>query len=66
MAEKDEILVWAGQRYLRMAEKEIDNFRGDRALRGRKLPRGFQRVTKIELAESHTAGQAPATEHLVT
>ncbi|HLF29998.1 MAG TPA: DNA topoisomerase IV subunit A [Xanthomonadales bacterium] len=48
--EKDEILVWAGQRYLRMAERDIDNFRGDRALRGRKLPRGFQRVTRIERA----------------
>jgi topoisomerase-4 subunit A len=51
MGADDKILVWAGQRYLRMAEKEIDHFRGDRALRGRKLPRGFQRVTKIELAD---------------
>jgi topoisomerase-4 subunit A len=51
MAEKEEILVWAGQRYLRMSAKDIEHFRGDRAHRGRKLPRGFQRVTKIELAE---------------
>jgi topoisomerase-4 subunit A len=50
MADKQEILVWAGQRYLRMSEKDIEHFRGDRAHRGRKLPRGFQRVTKIELA----------------
>ena len=50
MAEKQEILVWAGQRYLRMGSKDIEHFRGDRAHRGRKLPRGFQRVTKIELA----------------
>jgi len=50
MAEKQEILVWAGQRYLRMSVKDIDHFRGDRAHRGRKLPRGFQRVTRIELA----------------
>jgi len=49
MGEKDEILVWAGQRYLRMAAKDIDHFRGERALRGRKLPRGYQRVTRIEL-----------------
>jgi len=66
MGEKDEILVWAGQRYLRMAEKDIDNFRGDRALRGRKLPRGFQRVTKIELAEQHTPGQATAAPQEAT
>jgi topoisomerase-4 subunit A len=50
MAEKEEILVWAGQRYLRMGARDIEHFRGERAHRGRKLPRGFQRVTKIELA----------------
>jgi topoisomerase-4 subunit A len=49
MGDKDEILVWAGQRYLRMAAKDVDHFRGERALRGRKLPRGYQRVTRIEL-----------------
>ena len=51
MAPKQEILVWAGQRYLRMGMKDIEHFRGDRAHRGRKLPRGFQRVTRIERAE---------------
>ena len=50
MAEKEEILVWAGQRYLRMSARDIEHFRGDRAHRGRKLPRGFQRVTRVELA----------------
>jgi topoisomerase-4 subunit A len=49
MGEKDELLIWAGQRYLRMGLKDIEHFRGDRAHRGRKLPRGFQRVSKIEL-----------------
>jgi len=51
MAPGQEILVWAGQRYLRMGPKDIEHFRGDRAHRGRKLPRGFQRVTMIEPAE---------------
>ena len=50
VGEKEEILVWAGQRYLRMGRKDIEHFRGDRAHRGRKLPRGFQRVTLIETA----------------
>jgi topoisomerase-4 subunit A len=50
MTEQDEILVWAGQRYLRMGLKDIEHFRGERAHRGRKLPRGFQRVNRIELA----------------
>jgi topoisomerase-4 subunit A len=45
-----DILVWAGQRYLRMSSRDLDHYRGDRAKRGRKLPRGFQRVTRIEAA----------------
>jgi len=46
----DEILVWAGQRYLRMGAADLEHYAGDRAKRGRKLPRGFQRVTLIEIA----------------
>ncbi len=50
VAPRDEILVWAGQRYMRIGKKDLEHFRGERANRGRKLPRGFQRVTKIEPA----------------
>jgi len=46
-----EILVWAGARYLRMSAKDLEHYTAERAKRGRKLPRGFQRVTAIELAE---------------
>jgi len=49
-APSEEILVWAGQRYLRMSTGDLEHYQGDRAKRGRKLPRGFQRVTKIEVA----------------
>ena len=38
MAPKQEILIWAGQRYLRMGMKDIEHFRGDRAL---ELTRAF-------------------------
>jgi len=50
IAEGKEILVWAGQRYMRIGRKDLEHFKGERAKRGRKLPRGFQRVTKIEVA----------------
>lgn len=50
----EEILVWAGQRYLRMSGSDLEHYQGERAKRGRKLPRGFQRVTKIELARQST------------
>ncbi|MDX2428104.1 MAG: DNA topoisomerase IV subunit A [Xanthomonadales bacterium] len=50
VAENEEILVWAGQRYLRIGRNDLEHFRGERAKRGHKLPRGFQRVTRIEIA----------------
>ncbi len=51
ISESDEVLVWAGQRYMRIGKKDLEHFRGERAKRGHKLPRGFQRVTRIEVAE---------------
>ncbi len=48
--EKSELLVWAGQRYLRLKASDLEHYKGERAKRGRKLPRGFQRVEKLELA----------------
>ncbi len=40
----DELVVHAGQRHLRMKHKDLENYIGERARRGRKLPRGFQKV----------------------
>ena len=40
-------LVWSGQRYLRIAWKDTEHYWGERAQRGRKLPRGFQNVTHL-------------------
>jgi len=46
----EDCLVWAGQRYLRMSWNDTENYWGERAQRGRKLPRGFQKVTRLSLA----------------
>ena len=46
---RDALKVYAGQRYLRLKFKDLENYRGDRARRGLKLPRGFQRVETIEV-----------------
>ena len=45
----DELMVHAGQRYLRLKGADLDEYRGERARRGRPLPRGFQRVDKVLL-----------------
>jgi len=39
----------AGKRYLRLRPAEIDHYLGERGLRGRKLPRGFQQVRGVEI-----------------
>ena len=46
----DELLVLAGQRHLRMKFKDLDNYIGARAQRGRKLPRGFQKVDDLSVS----------------
>jgi topoisomerase-4 subunit A len=43
----DELLVLAGQRHLRMKARDLENYVGERARRGRKLPRGFQKVDSL-------------------
>ena len=40
--------VRAGARYLNMKTSDLDAYRGERARRGQRLPRGFQRVDRIE------------------
>ncbi len=42
-----DLLVYAGQRHLRMKRKDLESYVGERARRGRKLPRGFQRVDAL-------------------
>ncbi|RFF26635.1 MULTISPECIES: DNA topoisomerase IV subunit A [unclassified Wenzhouxiangella] len=51
IAAGEDCLVWAGQRYLRLSWADTENYWGERAQRGRKLPRGFQKVTKLTLAD---------------
>ncbi|MDZ7791653.1 MAG: DNA topoisomerase IV subunit A [Xanthomonadales bacterium] len=51
IAAGEDCLVWAGQRYLRLSWADTENYWGERAQRGRKLPRGFQKVTRLTLAD---------------
>ncbi len=51
IAKGQDCLVWAGQRYLRMSWNDTEHYWGERAQRGRKLPRGFQKVSRLTLAE---------------
>ena len=52
ISEADQLLVRAGQRHLRMKLKDLEHYVGQRALRGHKLPRGFQRVDGVDVESS--------------
>ena len=50
--EADSLRVHAGKRYVNMKFNELDHYIGERGRRGNKLPRGFQKVDKIEIIPS--------------
>ena len=43
--------VHAGKRYVNMKFSELDHYAGERGRRGNKLPRGFQKVDRIEVLD---------------
>ncbi len=43
-----ELIIHAGSRYLRFKPADLDHYVGERAQRGRVLPRGFTRVDHVE------------------
>ncbi|MEE8059157.1 MAG: DNA topoisomerase IV subunit A [Pseudomonadales bacterium] len=45
----DSLRVHAGKRYVNMKFNELDHYRSERGRRGHKLPRGFQKVDKVEV-----------------
>ena len=48
-SEKDSITVFSGKRHIHLTLKELTHYRGERARRGLKLPRGFQKVDRVVL-----------------
>ena len=52
LADNDHLIVRAGARYLRLRLKDLGGYLGERGRRGRKLPRGFQRVESLEVESS--------------
>ncbi|MEZ5537481.1 MAG: DNA topoisomerase IV subunit A [Thiolinea sp.] len=45
------LLVHAGKRYKAMKPVELDEYQGERGKRGKMLPRGYQNVSGLEIAE---------------
>ena len=45
----EKLTVYAGKKHKTMKADEVDEFAGERGRRGRKLPRGFQKVDRINV-----------------
>ncbi len=49
--DRQTLRVHAGKRYINLKFSELDHYRGERGRRGHKLPRGFQKVDRVEVLE---------------
>ncbi len=49
--ENRSLTLFAGKRHLTLKPADLAHYTGDRGKRGNKLPRGLQKVTKVEVAE---------------
>ena len=47
LSSEQSLLVHSGKRHLRLKGADLDHYRGERGLRGKKLPRGFQQVNNL-------------------
>ncbi|MCG8669410.1 MAG: DNA topoisomerase IV subunit A [Pseudomonadales bacterium] len=45
----DSLVVYAGKRHLNMKFADLEHYLGERGRRGNKLPRGFQKVDRLEV-----------------
>ena len=45
-----QLLVFSGKRHLNIRAGDLEHYRGERGRRGNKLPRGFQKVDRVEVA----------------
>lgn len=51
LKEEDTLVVNAGKRHLKMKFSDLEYYIGERARRGNKLPRGFQKVDSLTIEE---------------
>ncbi|MDF1643391.1 MAG: DNA topoisomerase IV subunit A [Pseudomonadales bacterium] len=45
----DSVVVYSGKRHLTLKPADVEHYNGERGRRGSKLPRGFQKVDRVEI-----------------
>ncbi|RMF14988.1 MAG: DNA topoisomerase IV subunit A [Gammaproteobacteria bacterium] len=58
----DRVIIHAGRRHLGLQPSDLDHYRGERGRRGMKLPRGLQRVDRIEIETAPGAEETDTHE----
>lgn len=48
IAEGEPLMVHSGKRFLTIKADDLEHYRGERGRRGQKLPRGFQKIDRLE------------------
>lgn len=43
------VVIHSGKRHIKLSKDELEHYRGERGRRGNKLPRGFQKVDRVEI-----------------
>lgn len=52
MQADDALTIFAGKRHLKLKPSDLDHYLGERGRRGNKLPRGFQKVDRIDVKDA--------------
>ena len=48
ISEGESLVVHSGKRFLSIKASDLEHYRGERGRRGQKLPRGFQKIDRLE------------------
>ena len=51
IAEGQQLVIYSGKRHISLSMGDLEHYRGERGRRGNKLPRGFQKVDKVEVQD---------------
>jgi topoisomerase-4 subunit A len=60
MRQADMLVIHAGKRFLKLSFSDLAHYQGERGRRGNKLPRGLQRVDRLEVQKPDSAGKPEA------
>ncbi len=51
IVQSQRLVIYSGKRHISLGMNDLEHYRGERGRRGNKLPRGFQKVDKVEIKD---------------